>query len=424
MQQLAQLLPGHRDPLGLGLRDRQHRAPHGGRHEHGVAAAAALALPAQQQQRDVVLAAVGQRAGGVVRRRPVHGLHQGVGEFLQVALVVLQDRAQPPPAGVQVVAAGLDQAVRADQHGLAGLQGEPGRGVVGVRVDAQGQAARRRPRQHRPVGHPDRRVRMPGPGDVQHAGRRVDLHVHTGREARVEGVLVADAVQEAGGAGEDGVGAVALGGIGAQGDAELAHQARRPHVMALHITDDQREPPAGQRDHVVPVAADLEAAAGGDVAGGDAHARDALRAEPRQHRALESVGQRPLALGDAGPGQCLCQHPRHGGQHRPLVRGEGDRVGEGRHPRAHRAAGHGQWKERPGPAAEALGERPGQRVAGLVLLGGGQVHRPAGPHHLGGRIVRVQRHVGERAVVTLLLPVVPDDGQPVALHAEHRQPVR
>ncbi len=232
-----------------------------------------------------------------------------------------------------------------------------------------------------------------------------------------------EAVEEVGGAGEDRVGAVALGGVGAQGDAQLPHQPGRPHVVPLDVTDDQGEAVPGQRDHVVPVAADLEAAAGGDVAGGDVHAGDP-GAEHRQHGALQPLGQLPLVLGGARPGQGLGQHPRHRGQHGALVGREGDRVGEGRQPGAHRAARHGQRQVGPGAAAEALGEGPGEGVAGPVLLGGGEVDGPAGADHLGGRVVGVQGHVRERVDLVLGLSVVPDDGQPVARDPEHREAVR
>ncbi len=353
----------------------------------------------------------------------MHRLDQGVGQFLLVALVPLEDGTQPLPAGVQVVAAGLDQPVRADHHRLAGLQDDPRGGVVGVRVDAERQPARRRPGQHRRVGHADHRVRMSGAGDLQDPARGVDLGVQAGREAQFAGVRLADAVQEAGGAGEYGVRPVALGRVRPQGYPQLPHQPRGPYVVALDVADDHREPSAGQRDDVVPVAADLEAAAGGDVAGGDAHARDAL-AELRHHRALKAVGQRPLALCGARAGQRLGQHPGHRGQHRPLVRGEGDRVGEGRQPGSHRAAGHGQRQERPGMAAEALGERPREGVAGPVLLRGGEIDRPARAHHLGGRVVRLQRHVGEGVVGAGFVSVVADDREVVALDSEDGQSVR
>ncbi|CAM5628142.1 hypothetical protein SALBM217S_04836 [Streptomyces griseoloalbus] len=93
---------------------------------------------------------------------------------------------------------------------------------------------------------------MSGAGDLEDTGRGIDLRVQTGREAQVGGVRLADAVQEPGGAGEHGVGPVALGGVGAQGYAQLAHQPRRPYVVALDVADDQREPSSPDFGEVPP----------------------------------------------------------------------------------------------------------------------------------------------------------------------------
>lgn len=127
------------------------------------------------------------------------GLDQGVGEFLEAAVVAFQDGADALPAGLEVVAAGLDQPVGAEHERLAGLQDDPGRGVVGVRVDAQREAAFGVAGQDRAVGHADRRVGMPGPRHLQDAGHRIAFDVQAGGEARVGGGVdaVRHAVQEA-----------------------------------------------------------------------------------------------------------------------------------------------------------------------------------------------------------------------------------
>lgn len=49
----------------------------------------------------------------------------------------------------------------------------------------------------------------------------------------------------------------ALGGVGAQDDAQLAHDGGGVRVVALDVADDGADLAAGQRDQVVPVAADV-----------------------------------------------------------------------------------------------------------------------------------------------------------------------
>ncbi len=82
---------------------------------------------------------------------------------------------------------------------------------------------------------------MPGTGDLQDPGPRVDLGVQAGREAHL-GRVLADAVQEPGGAREHGVRPVALRGVRPQRYPQLAHQPCGPYVVALYVADDQREP--------------------------------------------------------------------------------------------------------------------------------------------------------------------------------------
>lgn len=66
-------------------------------------------------------------------------------------------------------------------------------------------------------------------------------------------------------------------------------------VVPLDVPDDGADPAAGQRDQVVPVAADVPAEAGRAVADGylrPGHGRDPAR----QHRLLESLGEVVLLL--------------------------------------------------------------------------------------------------------------------------------
>ncbi|BFO19071.1 hypothetical protein SHKM778_54590 [Streptomyces sp. KM77-8] len=52
---------------------------------------------------------------------------------------------------------------------------------------------------------------------------------------------------------------MSLGGVRAQHDAQLAHDGGRVGVMALDVADDGSDTATGQRDQVVPVAADVTA---------------------------------------------------------------------------------------------------------------------------------------------------------------------
>ncbi|GGY29509.1 hypothetical protein GCM10010342_15550 [Streptomyces anulatus] len=75
---------------------------------------------------------------------------------------------------------------------------------------------------------------------------------------------------------------------------ELAHDRRRGHGVAHHIADDQRDPAAGQRDRVIPVAADTGRLGRREVARGEPDA-GGLGERVGQHRALQLVGDVGLA---------------------------------------------------------------------------------------------------------------------------------
>ena len=142
VQQLAQLARGR--PRCAPARPGRPSARAARRRGRGRGRGAAASRRSSRSG-DVVLAAVGQRAGGVVRGGAVHGLDQRVGQLLQVARAVacLQDRraaaAQPVSRSWPPV------SIRPSVHSSIvspGLQDEPGGGVVGVRVDAERQPAR------------------------------------------------------------------------------------------------------------------------------------------------------------------------------------------------------------------------------------------------------------------------------------------
>ena len=89
--------------------------------------------------------------------------------------------------------------------------------------------------------------------------------------------------------------AVALQRVGARDRAQLAHPRRGVDAVAGDVAHDDAEAPAGQRDRVVPVAADARAApARGDVRG-QRHARDRRQALGQQ-RALQGGGDAPVAF--------------------------------------------------------------------------------------------------------------------------------
>ncbi|CAM5738538.1 hypothetical protein SAFG77S_02993 [Streptomyces afghaniensis] len=167
---------------------------------------------------------------------------------------------------------------------------------------------------------PHERIDVAGPDHLEHAGGQVGLRVQAGR-----GAVGVEFVQEDGGAGHHGRRGVPLGGVGAQHDAQLAHDGRRVRVVALDVADDGADPAAGQRDQVVPVAADVPADGaadgGGAVADGDVgpgHARDG----PGQHGLLEALRQVHLLLVEHGPLQALRDAAAEGDEDVALLGGE------------------------------------------------------------------------------------------------------
>ncbi len=93
---------------------------------------------------------------------------------------------------------------------------------------------------------------MAGVGDQQAVQDRVVHGVQTGSRvlaAQPFGLLV-EVVQDL-------VGGQVQPGEGLHDGAQLAHDRRGGHGVAHHVTDHQGDAVAGQRDRVVPVAADL-----------------------------------------------------------------------------------------------------------------------------------------------------------------------
>ncbi|GAA3074740.1 hypothetical protein GCM10020000_69710 [Streptomyces olivoverticillatus] len=167
---------------------------------------------------------------------------------------------------------------------------------------------------------PQQRVYVPGADHLQHAGGEVGFGVGAGCEAvRVQ------FLQEGGGTRHDGGRGVALGGVGPQHDAQLAHDGGGMGVVALDVADDGADAAAGQRDHVVPVAADVPAHPGGAVADGDLGAGDVGDAA-RQHGLLQALGEVVLLVEEHGAGDALGEAGAQGDEEVPLLLGEAARV--------------------------------------------------------------------------------------------------
>ena len=128
-----------------------------------------------QEQRRVVLAAP-----------LVHDAAEPVGELLQVARADRRSSAQGPQPVVEVGARLLDEAVGAEQQGLARVEFEGGDRVFET-AELGGQAQRQSAVHRHPaaaaVGLLDQRVDVAGPDELHHAGRQVGLGVEAGGEA-------------------------------------------------------------------------------------------------------------------------------------------------------------------------------------------------------------------------------------------------
>ncbi|MFD0648316.1 hypothetical protein ACFQ2Y_06065 [Streptomyces malaysiensis subsp. malaysiensis] len=100
--------------------------------------------------------------------------------------------------------------------------------------------------------------------------------------------------------------------------------------MAHDIADDQGDPFTGQRDEVVPVAADLHALGGGQIArlGGDR--RDGGQ-RTGQQPALELLGAGVLGVVQPGPLQRLGDQSAQGDEQGTVLLGEVARPCEAHH---------------------------------------------------------------------------------------------
>lgn len=213
-------------------------------------------VTAQEQHRHVVLATA-----------LVDDLAESVGQPLQVLRTVGHGRGEQPHAVVEVRSREFHHAVGVEDHRLARVQVDGADRVL--EPPELGGEPQRQPAVHgqlatTAVHVPESGVDVPGPDQLNHSGGQVGLGVGAGGEA-----VGVEFVEEDGGPRHHRGRAVALGGVGAQHDPELAHDGRRVRVVPLHVADDGTDPAAGKRDDVVPVAADVAAQPGGAVADGD-----------------------------------------------------------------------------------------------------------------------------------------------------------
>jgi hypothetical protein len=115
-------------------------------------------------------------------------------------------------------------------------------------------------------------------------------------------------------------------GQGLHDGAQLAHHGGRRHGVAHDVADHQRDTVAGQGDRVVPVAAHLRGARGGQVtacqldSGGLGQCR-------REHRVLQCGGYRCLAEVERGLVDAECRVGGELGGDEQVVFGEGGPVG-------------------------------------------------------------------------------------------------
>ncbi len=214
----------------------------------------------------------------------------------------------------------LHQAVRVQDEGLTRQQLETG--LRELLVHERGRDPQREPpadlgRPHPPVGVPDQRPEVPGARHADGTRGKVRLGVRARRET--VGVQLG---QEPGGARQHRRRRVSLGGVRAQGDAELSHDRGRVGVVSLDIAHHHPDPAPGQRDHVVPVTADLAPAPRRVVPDRDLPALHGLD-PPGEHGRLESGRELAFLVEQLRPLQRL----RHdGGQpetEKPLVGAEG-----------------------------------------------------------------------------------------------------
>jgi hypothetical protein len=182
--------------------------------------------------------------------RPQPALRDVIAQARKVGLVG-QGPAQPLEAAVQRLAAHLDGSVGDQQHGAAGGERELVLAVAGRLRDPERRVALDLQDARLAARRLDQRREMAGADDAHPLGLEIEDDVRdrghlAGGERRDQPV---EPVHDAGRR-------VGVERVGAQAGAHLGHQGGGRHPVPHHVADDQPHLAAGQREHVVPVAAD------------------------------------------------------------------------------------------------------------------------------------------------------------------------
>lgn len=118
----------------------------------------------------------------------------------------------------------------------------------------------------------------------------------------------ADVGHEAVGPCEDVAGQCACCGVGVHGGADLAHEGCGVHIVTFDVADGCGSAGGIAADEVVEVAADIDAAGGGEVSRDHLKARDGGQ-DMRQQGVLQTVGELVFRVVEAGPVQGLGDQP-------------------------------------------------------------------------------------------------------------------
>lgn len=217
---------------------------------------------------------------------------------------------------------------------------------------------------------------------------------------------------------------VALDGVGAQGGAHLAHEGGGARAVALDVADDEGDVVVGQRDHVVPVAAEFEAGRARQVAG-DGDRAGQFGQAAWQQLALEHADEFVLGVEGVGAHQGLPGEARGGGEQGAFVGAEVVRGVPADETGAGHAADSGQRQHGEASGAD-LGEGGFQGGAGgpdlgaALAQGGGE-----GGHGADGRVGPFGAPLGAPQLGPELRfgRVEDGDDEPVALQLGEGDPV-